>query len=89
MQSQIHGSAVIPIGEGAVATYSMLRDEAAAAGALGCELYGVQVEMGEETASRPRLTASKTSVSALLDKLAAGGVTPTALNDVVDDWLTR
>jgi hypothetical protein len=89
MRSEVYGSTVIPIGEGETVTYSLLRDEARNAGPLGCELYGVQIEMGEEKASRPRLTASRSSVSTLLDKMVNGGVTPVGLGDVVDDWLKQ
>ena len=87
MKAEIYGSAVVPVGEGTEITYTLLCDEAETAGLMGCEFYGVKVEMGAETASRPRLTASRSSVGALLDKLVRGGVTPTGLSDVVDDWL--
>ena len=87
MRTEIYGSAVLPVGAGTEVVYTLLCDEAETAGPLGCEFYGVKVEMGAETASRPRLTASRTSVGALLDKLVRGGVTPVGLSDVVDDWL--
>jgi hypothetical protein len=74
-------------GTGAEIRYSLLCEDAAKTGPLGCELYGVEVKMGEEVASRPRLTASRKSVTALLDRLALGGVTPVSLCDVVDDWM--
>ena len=89
MRSEIYGSAVVPVGEGQTVTYTLLCDEAGAAGVLGCEFYGVEVAMGGEKESRPRLTASKTSVGALLEKLVRGCVTPMGLGDVVDDWLTQ
>ena len=89
MRAEIYGSAVVPLGSGVRAVYKLLCDEAEVSGPLGCEFYGVKVEMGTETASRPRLTASRTSVGALLDKLVRGGVTPVGLGDVVDDWLLQ
>jgi hypothetical protein len=87
MQTEIYTSTTVPLGNGTVVTYSLLCDKAETPGPLGCEVYGVKVDMGGETASRPRLTVSRNAVSGLLEKLAKGGVTPVALNDVVDDWL--
>jgi hypothetical protein len=87
MQTELFKSAVVPIGEGIEVKYSVVSEEAAPDRALGCEMYGVQIEMGEETAVRPNLTASLLSVSALIDRMASGGVTPVSLNEVVDDWL--
>lgn len=87
MRSEVYGNSSLPGGEGIV--YSLLCDEAETAGLLGCEFYGVQVEMGDEMASRPRLTASRASVGALLDKLVRGCVTPVSLTDIVDDWLVQ
>ncbi|MCL2004217.1 MAG: DUF6514 family protein [Oscillospiraceae bacterium] len=89
MRTELYGNAIISAGAGAEARYSLLSEDAASAGPLGCELYGVQVEMGTETAGRPRLTASRASVTELLDRMVAGGVTPIGLGDVVDDWLNR
>ncbi|MDR0325783.1 MAG: DUF6514 family protein [Oscillospiraceae bacterium] len=89
MRSEFYGSAVVPVEDGRTVTYTLLCDEAGTAGPLGCEFYGVRVEMGGEAASRPCLTASKSSVSGLLEKLVRGGVTPVGLGDVVDDWLEQ
>jgi hypothetical protein len=89
MRAEVYGSAVVPVGEGMEAVYTLLCDEAEMSGPLGCEFYGVKVEMGDEEASRPRLTASRASVGALLDTLVRGQVTPVGLGDVVDDWLAR
>jgi hypothetical protein len=87
MQTEIYTSTVIPLGEGTSITYSLTCDRTEIPGPLGYEIYGVKVDMGEESAVRPRLTVSRNAVSGLLEKLARGGVTPVALNDVVDDWL--
>jgi hypothetical protein len=89
MQTELFKSAVVPIGEGVEVKYSVVSEEAAVNRVLGCEMYGVQIEMGEETAIRSNLTASLSSVSALIDRMASGGVTPVGLSDVVDDWLKK
>jgi hypothetical protein len=68
-------------------TYSLLCDEAKTSGVLGCEIYGVKVDMGEESAARPHLTVSRSAVGRLLEQMARCGVTPVAVDDVVDDWL--
>lgn len=49
--------------------------------------YGVQVELGNESAAVPDLSPSRRRVEALAKALARGAVTPVALRDVVDDWL--
>jgi hypothetical protein len=89
MRSELFGSAVLEMGEGEKVTYKLLCDEARSAGSLGCELYGVEVEMRDETVSCPRLTASKKSVLALLDRMLRGVVTPSGAKDVVRDWLAQ
>ncbi|MDD3347139.1 DUF6514 family protein [Oscillibacter sp.] len=53
----------------------------------GMETYGVSVECGEEQDLLPDLTISKWRVSALLEMLARGSVTPVTLRDIVEDWL--
>jgi len=87
MQIELYKRAVVPLGKGVEVKYSLLSEEAAKTRPLGCELYGVQIEMGEEVAARPCLTASRVSVGALLDSMVSGGVTPAGMGDVVDDWL--
>jgi len=49
--------------------------------------YGVQVELGEETAAIPCLSPSRRRTAELAEALARGAVTPVTLRDVVDDWL--
>ncbi|MCL1807147.1 MAG: DUF6514 family protein [Oscillospiraceae bacterium] len=87
MRSEVYGNSVLPVTEGRPITYSLLCGEAEASGTLGCEFYGIQIEMEGETSCRPGLSASRKAVCELLDKLVYGSVTPVALNDVVDDWL--
>ena len=53
----------------------------------GVERYGVQVCYGDEAETVPDITSSQRQIQALLDTLVRGGVTPTAVRDVVEDWL--
>ena len=57
-------------------------------GLLICEDYGVRVwEDGGEDASVPGITVSAQRVDELLSLLVEHRVSPTALADVVADWL--
>jgi hypothetical protein len=85
MSLETYTSTLEPLGK--TVTYSLLRDEGQSYGPMGYEVYGVKVDMDNETASRPRLTVSRNAVGSLLRTLAKGCVTPIALDDVVDDWL--
>ncbi len=82
MKTKTYASANLP--DGAEVTYSLLIEETT--GRMGCELYGVEVRMGEEAAAKPSLTASRASVDLLLDKLVRGCVTPITLGDIVEDY---
>ncbi len=82
MKTEAYANANLP--GGAEITYSLLIDETS--GNLGCELYGVEVRMGNESAAKPCLTSSRASVGQLLDKLARGCVTPVTLDDIVSDY---
>ena len=50
-------------------------------------VYGVEVRMGDETARRANLTASRIAAGMLMEKLIRGQVTPAGLGGVVEDWL--
>ncbi|MDR1668881.1 MAG: DUF6514 family protein [Oscillospiraceae bacterium] len=82
MKTEIYASANLP--DGAEITYSLLTAETS--GRIGCELYGVEVRMGEETVTRPNLSASRASVGLLLDKLVRGCVTPVTADDIIEDY---
>ena len=57
-------------------------------GLYACESYGVKVaEQGGEQARVENITCSASRIDELSDLLTRGGVTPTALRDVVLDWL--
>lgn len=58
----------------------------------GCaESYGVEIKAssddGTDYAGIENITMTGTKILGLIDLLAAGTVTPTALSDVVQDWL--
>ena len=57
-------------------------------GAYSCESYGVKVaEQGGEQALVENITCSASRIDELSDLLVRGGVAPSALHDVVSDWL--
>lgn len=57
-------------------------------GSYACESYGVKVaEQGGEQACVENITCSASRIDELSGLLTRGGVTPTALRDVVLDWL--
>ena len=57
-------------------------------GPYACESYGVRIsEQGGGQASVPNITCSASRIDELSGLLARNGVTPTALRDVVLDWL--
>ena len=64
------------------ARYYVLEDESEDGGS-----FGVRIEFEEETAAVPDLSPSRRRVMELAEALVRGGVTPTGLRDVVDDWL--
>ena len=54
-----------------------------------CESYGVlllDTRTGQETRVR-HVTVNAHRAAELLDVLSRGGVTPTTLHDVIEDWL--
>ena len=51
------------------------------------ENYGVRVEYGGEVASILGITVSQLRIQELLRLLIRGTVPPSALRDVVEDWL--
>lgn len=51
--------------------------------------YGVKICWREEKACIPKITARKGEVLQLLDLLRRGAVPPSALRDIVEDWLER
>lgn len=68
--------------------YYILIEERTCAGEPVCEEYGVKVTApGGESASIPRITVSARRIGDLADLLVRGGVTPSTLEDVVQDWL--
>lgn len=57
-------------------------------GPYACESYGVRIsEQGGGQASVPNITCSASRIDELSGLLVRNGVTPTALRDVVLDWL--
>ena len=57
-------------------------------GPYACESYGVKIsEQGGGQASVPNITCSASRIDELSGLLVRNGVTPTALRDVVLDWL--
>jgi len=68
----------------AQARYYLLEREP---GEGGPASYGVQVELGNETAAAPDLSPSRRRAAELAAALVRGVVTPVTLRDVVDDWL--
>lgn len=57
-------------------------------GAYACESYGVKVaEQGGEQACVENITCSASRIDELSSLLTRSGVTPSALRDVVLDWL--
>lgn len=69
-------------------TYSILVDEMDV-GAFSCESYGVKIAEPAtgHTAIVPHVTTSISRIDELMDLLIRNQVTPTALRDVIDDWL--
>ena len=55
----------------------------------GTEDYGVLAAYRGETADVCGVTMCRTEIEDLMGCLRRGGVTPTALRDVVEDWLLR
>ena len=51
--------------------------------------YGVKICWREEKACIPEITARKGEVLQLLELLRRGAVPPSALQDIVEDWLER
>ena len=65
-----------------------LQVETVEAGSFCCENYGVRVtEEGAGSASVPGVTTSATEIDRLITLLVEHKVGPTALADVVEDWL--
>lgn len=60
------------------AVYSLLVEEGSC---------GVQITLGEETATIPDLTPAEDRARELLKKWMDCGVTPVTLRDIVEDWL--
>lgn len=57
-------------------------------GPYACESYGVRIsEQGGGQVSVPNITCSASRIDELSGLLVRNGVTPTALRDVVLDWL--
>jgi len=57
-------------------------------GSYACESYGVKVsEQGGGQACVPNITCSASRIDELSSLLVRNGVTPTALHDVLSDWL--
>ena len=67
--------------------YSILVDEISV-GNFSCEDYGIQVrEESGSCVSIPNITTSTTRIHALMELLIRHKVSPTALPDVVADWV--
>lgn len=67
--------------------YSLLVDQIEGI-SFACENYGVRVlEEGGECASVPGITTSAMRIDELMTLLVEHKVSPTALSDVVADWL--
>jgi len=58
-------------------------------GGFSCESYGVQVtgEHDGESVAVCHVTTDHVRIGALVDLLARNAVSPSTLNDVVEDWL--
>lgn len=57
-------------------------------GSFSCEAYGVMIrETTGESAAVPDITVSAARIEDLITRLIRNTVTPTALADVVADWL--
>ena len=57
---------------------------------FSCENYGVRIsEESGDTAAIPGITTSAVRIDELLTLLVEHGVSPTALPDVISDWLYR
>lgn len=58
-------------------------------GPFSCESYGLRVteRVSGESAAVPHITCSIPRIDELCTLVAGGGVTPTTLPDVVNDWL--
>ncbi|MDR1693232.1 MAG: DUF6514 family protein [Oscillospiraceae bacterium] len=82
MKTETYANATLP--NGTEVTYSLMTDETP--GSVGCEIYGLEVRMGEEVAAKPGLTSSRASIGLMLDKLARGRVTPTTVGDIIEDY---
>ena len=69
--------------------YYLLVDQMEVAEDLACESYGVKIARtgGGEEAAIPNITVSVSRIDALMELLTRNFVTPTALRDVVEDWL--
>ena len=69
-------------------TYSILVDEMNV-GRFACESYGVKIrdEISGHTAVVAHITPSIPRIDELMDLLIRNEVTPTGLQDVLDDWL--
>lgn len=52
-----------------------------------CENYGIRIDIGEEQESVRGITLSQTRILSLLAMVMKGGITPSCLRDVVEDWL--
>lgn len=61
---------------------------AAESDTFSCENYGVRIsEESGDTAAIPGITTSAVRIDELLTLLVEHGVSPTALPDVISDWL--
>lgn len=72
--------------------YSVLVDDVEAGDGSGlCENYGVQIVRrgagGKESKALPGITTSTRVIDELMEQLISGLVTPTTLQDIVEDWL--
>ena len=69
--------------------YYVTVEEAVLGETFCCETYGVRVAEGNggETAAVPNITTSTRRIDELMELLVRGGVTPSTLRDVVEDWL--
>lgn len=57
-------------------------------GPFACESYGLRVaERGGGSAAVPHITCRIDRIDELCGMVTAGGVTPSTLRDVVNDWL--
>ena len=68
--------------------YYIVIDQMDVDGAFACESYGVRVVgPGGDEAVIPHITIDIARIDELVELLRRNEVTPTALRDVVDDWL--